>query len=112
MSNIIVDRFFIKEPSFADVCDSSLDPFVVNKNIKEYNDRCLKESIYRMLYNLGIIAENGAYINLYNEKDGVVYFELNFEKFLKTNPDWKEIDTLRKVFNDRQINLWYEFLNQ
>ncbi len=102
------DYFSLREKKLDEILDSSIDPSVVKARLKEYNYRKTVEGLYRKLHIYDVIDPENAYTSYYNEVNGIVYFECDFEKYVNDNPNWANVEMIKDIFNEQELMYWLQ----
>ncbi len=108
MNNLIIDHFAIIAPNFYDICDSSLDPNVVNPRLREYYERLPIEAVYRTLYRFGFINNNKKWVKSFNQENGCIYFILSIASLIKNHPELKEL--MPQVLSEEAKEIWQQMI--
>ena len=106
---IIMDSFCLKEPNFAELCDSSLDKSVVDFRIKVYNDRAPMERVYRLLHDYGILIPENKYVLNFQLKGNAVYFELSINGMLEENPNLDK--NMKSLLKGEMLEFWERLMS-
>ncbi len=99
MDEVIMDRFFLKEPFPADAVVNEENYFV-----KVYNDRRHMEHIYRTLHDVGILVPKNPCVVKFNLVHDTVFFEFNITKALNEYPMLNT--TMKKYLTGESLDFW------